>query len=223
MFDIANAEAAARVLGATHLLRAARTLEEGTPPRLDESALCKGFMFVHLYAIYEYSVNAIVQGALSFIRESELRPLDLHSQALTLVLNSKFDSAAAVGRNKVWEHRLELVRSLSAVEPLVALDNSLFPADGSHYRSRQLETIWKVFGLSGPVVPDNRLLERINELVENRNAIAHGRRTADDVGRRYSLKDLEKRIDDVAQIVSHLILSMQTHCENQGLLRQTNG
>jgi hypothetical protein len=63
------------------------------------------------------------------------------------------------------------------------------------------------------VVPDPRFLGRIEELVENRNAISHGRRTAEDVGRQYSTPELEARIDDVGSIATYLIDTMQQHTD----------
>jgi hypothetical protein len=84
---------------------------------------------------------------------------------------------------------------------------------------KQLETIWAVFGLTVPVVPELRLLGRIEELVENRNAIAHGRRTAVEVGGRYSALEIEKRIDDVEQISSYVVTQMEDHYKGGGVRR----
>ncbi len=67
------------------------------------------------------------------------------------------------------------------------------------------------FNLSQFVVPDNRHLGRIEELVENRNAIAHGRETAEEVGRRYSTSELGKRIDDVFTLTKYIISTMESH------------
>ena len=99
----------------------------------------------------------------------------------------------------------------------ITFDNTLFPSDGSHYRAEQLDTIWRLFGVSAPVLPDLRLRQRVNELVENRNAIAHGRRTARDVGARHTNKDMEARIDDTDAITHHVIDTMETHCLTGGL------
>jgi hypothetical protein len=119
----------------------------------------------------------------------------------------------------MWKQRLDLVASFESTTPLKSLDDTLFPSDGSQYRIAQLETIWAVFGIVAPVVPESRLIGRIEELVENRNAIAHGRRTPEEVGGRYSIAEIEKRADDVEKIAFHLVTEMEKHFNAGGMQR----
>jgi hypothetical protein len=216
VFNITITEINARILVAKQFLGLVRTFEGSKPP---EAATCKGLMFVQLYGIYEYSVNSAVQATLSSIRGDGLCPLELHQRALTLVLHSRFISASTAGPRRMWEQRSDLVASIDSTSPLQSLDDTVFPKDGSHYRVRQLQTIWAVFGLAVPVVPEPRLLGRIEELVENRNAIAHGRRTAEEVGGRYSTLEIEKTVDDVGQISSYVVTEMETHYKAGGVRR----
>ncbi len=75
-----------------------------------------------------------------------------------------------------------------------------------------METIWKLFGVTAPVVPDKRLIGRISELVQYRNEIAHGRTSAEDVGRRFTVKEIGKRIKDTKFICLYLIKILEVHC-----------
>jgi hypothetical protein len=204
------------MLVAKQLIGLVRAFEGSKPP---EAATCKGLMFVQLYGTYEYAVRSSVQAVLSSISGDGLCARDIHQRALTLVLHSGFDSASAAGPRRMWEQRLDLMAKLDSTGPLDSLDNSAFPRDGSHYRVRQLETIWAVFGLTVPVVPAPRLVGRIDELVENRNAIAHGRRTAEEVGGRYSTSEIEKTIDDIEQISSYVVTQMEAHYKAGGVRR----
>lgn len=83
----------------------------------------------------------------------------------------------------------------------------------------RFKTIWNLFGIDGPTLPDLRLISRIDELVGNRNSIAHGRLTANEVGRDYSAKDLGRIIKDVSTIANHVIASLEDHIQNQKYLR----
>jgi hypothetical protein len=172
-----------------------------------------------LYGVYEYSVKAAVQGVLSLIRRDALSPSDVHQRALTLALRGRFDAVSNVGPLKTWQKRLELVSNLESGLPIQSLDDTAFPSDGSHFRAPQLQTIWSIFGLAGPILPENKLIGRIDELVENRNAIAHGRRTADDVGSGFSLDDMEQRTDDTERISIYLLTEMEIHYNNGGIRR----
>jgi len=202
VFNITRTEISSRVLVNRQLLALIRTFEQTRPL---EAAAWKGLMFVHLYGVYEYAVHSAVQAVLAAVRADQLCPRDLHHSSLTLVLNPGFSSASTAGRPRVWKQRLDLVASFESGTPLQSLDDTLFPADGSHYRVAQLETIWAIFGISVPVVPESRLIGRIEELVENRNAIAHGRRTPEEVGGRYSTSEIEKRIADIEKITVYLV------------------
>jgi hypothetical protein len=216
VFDITRAEISARILVNKRLLALLQTFEQIKPL---EAAACKGLMFVHLYGVYEYAVHSAVQAVLAAVRAEQLCPRDLHHRSLTLFLNPGFSSASTAGRTRVWKRRLDLVASFESATPLQSLDDTLFPADGSHYRVAQLETIWAVFGITVPVVPESRLIGRIEELVENRNAIAHGRRTPEEVGGRYSVGEIEKRVDDIEKISVYLLTEMETHYNAGGVRR----
>jgi hypothetical protein len=176
-------------------------------------------LFVELYGVYEYSVKTAVQAVLSFIRRDALAPVNINHNALTLALRGSFDSLSNVGPWKTWEKRLNLVSDLESQTPLHSLIDTVFPSDGSHFRESQLQTIWDIFGLSCPILPEKKHIGRVSELVENRNAIAHGRRTADDVGSGFSFDDMEQRINDVERISIYLLTEMETHYNRGGIRR----
>ena len=65
------------------------------------------------------------------------------------------------GPKGLWDSRLALIEAMNDTTPIVNLNNKLFPADGSHYRSQQLKTIERVFGIKSPILPESRLIGRI--------------------------------------------------------------
>jgi hypothetical protein len=113
---------------------------------------------------------------------------------------------------------MELIANVDSHKSTSCLRDDLFPSDGSHYRIAQLRTIWKIFSVGAPVVPEPRLIGRVEELVENRNAISHGRRTPEEVGGRYSVQDIADRVDDTNAICSHVLVALESHVQAGGLL-----
>lgn len=216
MFGAAIAEIRGRSFVCQRLLAIIQGLDQA---KSIESSAFKGLMFVQLYGVYEHAVNSAVQSAISTIRDDQLSPSQLHHRLLTLVLDAEFMAVVDTGRSKTWSRRLELVERFEDRSEFSSLSNTIFPADGSHYRIKQLRTIWEIFGLTVPVVPEQRLLGRVDELVENRNAIAHGRRTPEDVGSRYSVGEIAKTITDVEMIATHIVESIERHCIDGGLRR----
>ena len=209
IFDLGRTEIAGRIMEGKRFLA---TASSRTTEHRDESATCRGLLFVQLYGIYEYSVRTAVQGGLEAIRRDGLSCTDVRRSLLSLVLDRQWKSASTSGRERVWETRCDLIYRMTSASPLLDLDNTLFPSDGSHYRVRQLYSIWMLFGISSPIVPEPRLQGRIEEIVDSRNAISHGRQTAYEVGQRHSHSDMEHRINDIETIVSHVIDTMDQHC-----------
>ena len=215
MFAAVINELGSRLLAAELLTKTIAELEES---RSDAAVLLKGLAFVQMYSIYEFTVRGSVQATLSSLRASAAPAAKIRHEALSLVLDSSLSSAAQAGPARLWECRIDLLGRARSPDSATEFPDSLFPADGSHYRIRQLHTIWRVFGIGAPVVPDARLQGRIEEMVENRNAVAHGRRTADDVGRRYSLADIKDRMRDLGQICEHVLATLETHYNGGGLV-----
>ena len=216
MFDISRGEVQRRILANKQFLSMAEAIRT-TSQR--EAATCRGLLFIQLYGVYEYSVKSGVQAILSFIRRDVLAPVNIHHQALTLALNASFDSLSNVGPWKTWEKRLALVADLESTLPIQSIVDTAFPADGSHFRARQLQTIWTIFGITGSILPESRYIGRIDELVDIRNAIAHGRRTADEIGSGYSFDDMGKRVEDIERISIHLLTEMEKHYNRGGIRR----
>lgn len=208
MFNLAKSEVGSRFMVARQFLSLASAIEDSRPA---EAASCKGLLFVQIYGVYEYAIRSSVQATLAAVRKDSIPTRRIRRELLTLILNPLWKAAAESGRRRLWEQRIGLMAGVDSNGPLITLDDTLFPSDGTHYRSSQLYTIWRVFGINKPIVPENRHLGRIEELVENRNAIAHGRKTAEEVGRRYSTAELKKRIDDVFTLTNYIISTMETH------------
>jgi hypothetical protein len=71
-----------------------------------------------------------------------------------------------------------------------------------------LETIWRLFCVSDVLFKEARWKGRIEELVENRNKVSHGRESATNVGGGFSVDDLRLRYDDVSEFCSHFADSL---------------
>ena len=215
MFTDARIEVGSRIQEGTTFISIAMAARNSSA-----AATSRGLLFVQLYGVYEYAVGASVQAALGFIQSQLLSCNDLRRSLLSLILQPEWTSAKTVGLRDVWEARHKLMTRLHDTSPLSSLQDAvLFPSDGSHYRRSQLATIWKVFGITSPIVPQSRLLGRIDELVDTRNAVAHGRQTAREVGQRHSNQDMQDRIADTDSIARHVIDTMDNHCSTGGILR----
>jgi len=176
-------------------------------------AVAKGLMFVELYGTHEYTVLGIVRAALSAIKTRPTVIGSLKMELLSLALDPELESAGKCLQDNLWKNRMGLFRRVNSPDN-VGIADTVFPKDGSHFRVRQLRTIWEIFGITTSIVLESKHLGYIDELVDNRNAIAHGRETAASVGRRYTSGDIADRITGNQQAWLHLVSCMQAHVAN---------
>lgn len=186
------------------------------PPPAHE-VTTKGLLFVQLYAVYEYSVRESVRTAITELKGSARPFSTFRLEFLALALDNHLQSASECGPENRWPNRINLFRMVGSGDPLDMPDD-VFPHDGSHYRMGQLYTIWSLFGITAPVLPRDRLSPLIGELVSHRNAITHGRRTAEEVGGGFSRDDLHDRIDWTEEVCTYVVTTIQGHCSNPGNL-----
>ena len=74
-----------------------------------------------------------------------------------------------------------------------------------------LEQVFACFGITSPVVPAPRCFGYLNELVEKRRAVSHGRSGAEEAGRGYRSEELLRRLDAVLVVVAHLESKFATY------------
>lgn len=203
-------EALKRIAAARAVLRLVGSLEQGPAQGDVATRSTKGMLFVHNYAVYEYVVIESVRALVGTVNSRGLVCASTRTELLAMGLDAEFASIIDGSLKKTWYGRSTLLRRVRCSDQ-VRIPENLFPKDGSHYRPSQLETIWEIFGIPGPIVPTPRLRGHIEEMVDARNRIAHGTDAPDAVGGRFTVGDLEKRVDDTEAICTHIVSSMTTY------------
>lgn len=182
-----------------------------------QATVSKGMVFVQLYAAHEYSTKAMVRAGLAALKSAGTQLQSVRWELLALVLNRETCSAMDAGKEKAWSKRIEMFCRANS-QAIVDDKDETFPSDGSQFRLSQSYLIWELFGVPGPVLPDVRLTQLIGEVVEHRNAISHGRSTAEDIGRRYSRSDIINKIDGMLSVCLYQISTLEAHCSTAGNL-----
>lgn len=200
MFESARKEVDSRYDGALQLFNAVCSTK-GQKPYMQRM---KGLAFVEMYAFYEYAVHAAVKMSLTTIRNADLSIPKLAPCLQGLLLDSNLQSISESKKQRQWSVRSDLFRGLQS-ETTAATNVDLFPDDGSHYRRSQLETIWLVLGVHGQIVPDDRIFPLIGEVVEHRNAIAHGRERPEDIGRGYSAAEIRRKLKQFRRLCRDIV------------------
>lgn len=176
----------------------------------ETASAAKGWAFVHLYAVYEYTVRTALQVAIDAIISHERPFSDLKPSVLALFLDPAFTSVQQCKNTRLWEQRIAMLeKALSSTAATVG--NGVMPMNGTHYRYEQLQLIFKVLGIKRRPIRKWKHRARIDELVEKRNAISHGRDTAENVGRQLTRKDIDHRMRQIKSVCLHLIAVLEEH------------
>lgn len=106
-------------------------------------------------------------------------------------------SARAVSEKKVYSATLpDLVEVAGRGGRSCTIDADSFPVDGSFMRRSQIELWCRLFSVATPGRILFRTWTAIDSVVSERNAIAHGRKTPEDVGRGYSEQEIRDLVGD---------------------------
>ena len=175
--------------------------------------VARGLVFVQLYAAHENTVRAVVRIGLDAIMVHRHSTQDLAPSLMALFLNPELQSVRNCSEGDLWKQRIKLFERVYRKAP-AGVANTTFPKDDSHYRTEQLQTIFDIFGIKRSPLPRRRHQARLKEMVDNRNAIAHGRETPEAVGQRFTRADIIHRIKQIKGVCSLLIKTMEAQCSN---------
>lgn len=180
-----------RISAARALLNAAHPNGINTSTSRD----VRGLTIILLYAAYENLLQGVARAILEAAMKLKVGNKRLRPGLKLVASHTYIESMVSVSSTGVWKAGLKLIDTIDESRTCT-LSSDVFPNDGSHFRRPQVRTFCKVFGLADPGPILLSVWQRIDSLVAERNAIAHGKMTAADVGRSYSFSDMIDLIDD---------------------------
>ena len=206
MFPALKTEIETRFVSIEQFWKATRKLEE------HQAVVAKGLLFVQTYAVYEYTVNNAVIGAVEAIKNHKHMMKDLLPSLMAIYLDPELKSLRDGSRSKEWLNRVKMFeRAFSSKRPDLS-SNIKPPTDGTHYKYSHLRFIFSVFGIRRMPVRRRRHRNRIDEVVAHRNAIAHGREPPENIGRRYTRSEISSAIRQMRSVCMSLVNILDDHC-----------
>ena len=176
----------------------------------------KGTCFVILYGVLEYTITASVQKCLSIINQKKYDIIHLKPTLYSMVFNDECN-AMMEARDKKWMKRYDLFSQINCSQ-VCHIEDNLFPAGSGNIKYQQIESIWKIFGISAPAVNEDKMKGRLSTLADNRNAIAHGRELASVIGGRYTISEIENIYNDISTYCSYITSVFEEYINNEDCL-----
>lgn len=158
-------------------------------PDIPVVVMLRGLFYVHLYGAFEFSVNRILVATAQVINAERVPHSRVCDTLGTLVLDGSFKSIKDSSRDKQWRRRLEHI-SLRLSSEIAEIKEGTIDLQNIWYNT--LDELFDVFGVQAAVMYDVTKRPHINELVELRNSISHGRNSPIEKGRLKNSQELDK-------------------------------
>lgn len=218
-----RAEAASRFAEARALLAELSSRESAEGMAVSAALNTQKAMFiVLLYAAFEYTTNLIVVRTAEAINGLHIPHSDLAVDLLSLALDPQLKAIASSGRKVKWQRRSALFSRTFSSEAARIHDEALLEELGNIWCS-SLDQLLEAFGVAGPALYDPRARQYIDEIVERRNAVAHGREAATAVGSRYTAASLQVRLEVLERQKDYLIDKFEPLLRDRLYLRSSRG
>lgn len=179
--------------------------QPGKPAPVDLNAR-KGLAIVLLYGALEYALVRMVAEVGAIINARKVQCCHVHEPMHALIFDSELTAAENSGRSKRWEKRQAIFIRQSSSDP-ASIHNSAFLSEMENVWARTIAKTFAVFGNSEQPFYDVRVKQYIDVVVERRNAVAHGRESAADVGRQYTAADIQLLHDQLSKQAAYMYIS----------------
>jgi hypothetical protein len=211
-------ESASRFREAQSFLSEIKVLERSQPTQTAELNTRKGLFLVLLYGAFEYSMTRSIIEMIALFNAANLQYEHCNHLLYPLALDPELTSIAAVGRDSKWSKRADLFKRQKSSNPIVFVEGDLL---------RQMENIWaktikKMFDILGVACAelyDHRVRQYIDEVVDKRNAVAHGRESAAAIGQSYTTAMLHNLHDELVRQSQYVFLSFEEHLFNKTFIQ----
>ena len=191
---------------------------ESLDDKTNHVKIYKGLFFVYLYGIWESIVQQVVIQTIDALNSSNDLIKECNYDLYSLIFSGEYDAIYSAGSKTKWEKRWAISDRLNNNEA-IHISTPLMPTDGRNIRYRQLKSIAKSFGIQDPIVPRTELEGRLQEVVDNRNWIAHGDKSPSEVGARYTVNDLKKRREQIEELAMYVISTYEHYIAEKKYLK----
>lgn len=179
----------------------------------------KGLYFVHLYSALEKSINEVVERVLLTIETSNVVHKHYSTAFNSIALDSKLTSYKMASRDRAMECIVTLFNTMSC-ETHTKINESMFESKLQNVWFETVQQILLCFGIDSFEDENGRMKTAIDEVVEKRNAVAHGRIPVDKVGERQRCDVLIDRTTSVRSFLDIFIYKMETYLKNKNYINE---
>lgn len=206
----------ARFQEANALLSAVSALESPTPlaPDSDDVRALRGLLYVHMYAAFEYAIDQAFIRLAQHVSALGIARKHLATPLFSLVLEDEFKSLRDINDpQKKLRKRIETITCVRDNTP-AAIKDTILSSGLQSASTSMIKAAFEVYGLPPQHLYDMTAKGYIDEVVERRHAVAHGRESPVDVGVR-KVVELRLRYDALYKQSIFVIDTINSFCADK--------
>ncbi|MFW3895958.1 MAE_28990/MAE_18760 family HEPN-like nuclease [Pseudomonas bharatica] len=190
--------------------------DNATAPHPPEVKILRGFFYVHLYAALEKSVNEAVQLTLRLIASLNAPSKHFEITVGTITTRGRLQAFKSCSFKAYNDNALSIFDCLESSE-ITKIDEAQFSDVLMNVWTNSILEVLKSFGINLPITPRTRTT--IDELVENRNKVAHGRESALSVGERHRSHVLRDKFTITTNLIDSVILALENFYNSKTFIK----
>lgn len=181
-----------------------------------EVKILRGLFYVHLYSALERSINETIEQTILLVKQDSVKNIHYHAAFNLISLNSRMQAFKQCSGGNYFIKSAEIFEGLRSDE-IFDLSNTIFSNSLQNIWYKTIQQTLRSFGLE-PINIDPGVRLTIDEVVDKRNAVAHGRETPTSVGERHRSDMLRKKTQEIQLVVEQFVSVFEDYIINKKYL-----
>lgn len=188
-----------------------------TIPASQELKIMKGLFYVHLYGSLEKTANDLIEKTLLSIKSQDIKNKDFNPSFNTISLLGNLQAFKNGGHKNFFANAIKIFEEMQS-DRISDLNETAFSNSLQNVGTKTITQILAAFGIEDFIIePKTKLV--INEIVETRNAVAHGRESAAQRGERFRTPDLRMKMETIITFSFSLIDCFEHYHDHKNFIK----
>lgn len=179
----------------------------------------RGLAIVLLFASYENLLTSLCRRLLEIAADLRVGNRRFRRGVLLFAVHGQFQALAGASEGKIWRELGLRVLDCAFDSRRCSINPNIFPSDGSFMKKSQVSLFCELFGLGDPGPVLKEVWGRLDTVVTARNGIAHGLQTPEEVGRDYSLAEIQTLVTAWEQRWVDFISHVESKAQSRSFFR----
>jgi hypothetical protein len=176
----------------------------------------RGLYYVHLYSALEKVVNETIEQTITIIKNKEIKNKYYKTTFNVISLNAKMQGFKACGYKDYFLKSSEIFEAIAA-DDVFEISNTIFTNNLQNVWFKTIQETIRSFGAK-PLEVDPRVSFTVDEVVDRRNAVAHGRETPISVGERFRCNVLRTKTQEIQLVADLFVATFEAYIQDSDFL-----